>query len=116
VKRYGDVTAMAGVDFGVRAGEVFGFLGPNGAGKTTTINMLTGLARPTVGKIGHHGTGLAPKSDVLKARAEKADADLALVQAQNTPHAVKTRLVQVGCPLRAGRGPLFRGGSEQVKP
>lgn len=45
-KRFGDVQAVAGVDFEVRSGEVFGFLGPNGAGKTTTINMLTGLVRP----------------------------------------------------------------------
>ena len=50
-KRFGDVQAVAGVDFSVREGEVFGFLGPNGAGKTTTINMLTGLARPDAGRI-----------------------------------------------------------------
>jgi ABC-2 type transport system ATP-binding protein len=48
-KRFGNVQAVAGVDFDVRNGEIFGFLGPNGAGKTTTINMLTGLARPDVG-------------------------------------------------------------------
>ena len=48
-KRYGEVQAVAGVDFDVREGELFGFLGPNGAGKTTTINMLTGLARPDAG-------------------------------------------------------------------
>jgi len=45
-KRFGQVQAVAGVDFDVREGELFGFLGPNGAGKTTTINLLTGLARP----------------------------------------------------------------------
>ena len=45
-KRFGDVQAVAGVDFTVERGELFGFLGPNGAGKTTTINMITGLARP----------------------------------------------------------------------
>jgi len=45
-KRFGDVQAVAGVDFDVREGELVGFLGPNGAGKTTTINLLTGLARP----------------------------------------------------------------------
>jgi len=50
-KRFGDVVAVAGVDFDVREGELFGFLGPNGAGKTTTINMLTGLARPDAGTI-----------------------------------------------------------------
>jgi ABC-2 type transport system ATP-binding protein len=50
-KRYGDVQAVAGVDFAVREGELFGFLGPNGAGKTTTINILTGLARPDAGTV-----------------------------------------------------------------
>lgn len=50
-KRYGDVQAVASVDFEVKNGELFGFLGPNGAGKTTTINMLTGLARPDAGVI-----------------------------------------------------------------
>jgi len=48
-KRFGEVQAVAGIDFDVREGEIFGFLGPNGAGKTTTINMLTGLARPDTG-------------------------------------------------------------------
>ena len=50
-KSFEDVQAVAGVDFDVGDGELFGFLGPNGAGKTTTINMLTGLARPDAGTI-----------------------------------------------------------------
>lgn len=50
-KRFGNVVAVDGVSFQVRAGEMFGFLGPNGAGKTTTINLLIGLARPTAGSI-----------------------------------------------------------------
>ena len=50
-KRFGEVQAVASVDFDVSEGELFGFLGPNGAGKTTTINMLTGLARPDAGTI-----------------------------------------------------------------
>ncbi|MBN1838130.1 MAG: ATP-binding cassette domain-containing protein, partial [Spirochaetales bacterium] len=49
VKRFEGVTAVDGMSFAVRRGEIFGFLGPNGAGKTTTINLLTGLARPTSG-------------------------------------------------------------------
>src|SRR6516165_3349845 len=50
VKRFGDFTAVAGIDFAVEAGEFFGFLGPNGAGKTTTINILSTLLRPTSGQ------------------------------------------------------------------
>jgi ABC-2 type transport system ATP-binding protein len=47
-KRYGDVEALRGVSFEVRAGEVFGILGPNGAGKTTTVEILEGY-RPRDG-------------------------------------------------------------------
>jgi ABC-2 type transport system ATP-binding protein len=50
-KSFDGIHAVAGVDFDVRRGELFGFLGPNGAGKTTTINLLTGLARPDSGSI-----------------------------------------------------------------
>ena len=49
VKKYGDFTAVNGVKFTVKAGEVFGLLGPNGAGKTTTIEMLVGLRKPDQG-------------------------------------------------------------------
>jgi ABC-2 type transport system ATP-binding protein len=49
-KRYGDVTALDGLDLTVRAGQVFGLLGPNGAGKTTTLRILLGLIRPTSGR------------------------------------------------------------------
>ena len=51
VKRYGDVTAVAGLDLDVRAGECFGLLGPNGAGKTTTIEILEGLNAPDSGEV-----------------------------------------------------------------
>ena len=49
-KRYGDLTALAGIDLEIRAGEIFGLLGPNGAGKTTLISIVTGLARATTGE------------------------------------------------------------------
>ena len=51
VKRYGDVTAVDGLDLEVRAGECFGLLGPNGAGKTTTVEILEGLVEPTAGTV-----------------------------------------------------------------
>jgi ABC-2 type transport system ATP-binding protein len=50
VKRYGNVTALDGLDLEVPAGSLYGFLGPNGAGKTTTIRLLTGLAWATSGR------------------------------------------------------------------
>ncbi len=49
------MAAVDGVSFAIDNGSIFGFLGPNGAGKTTTINMLTGLARPSAGKILYQG-------------------------------------------------------------
>lgn len=50
VRRYGPVTALAGIDFTIARGEVVGFLGPNGAGKSTTLRILTGLLAPTSGR------------------------------------------------------------------
>src|SRR5947209_1416077 len=51
VKRYGDVTAVDGLDLEVKRGECFGLLGPNGAGKTTTVEILEGLTDPTAGGV-----------------------------------------------------------------
>ena len=50
-KRYGSVTAVSGLTFTVRPGEVTGFLGPNGAGKSTTMRMIVGLDAPTSGTV-----------------------------------------------------------------
>ena len=49
-KHYPDVKAVDGIDFEVRAGQIFSLLGPNGAGKTTTIEILEGLRDPTGGE------------------------------------------------------------------
>jgi ABC-2 type transport system ATP-binding protein len=49
VKRYGERTALDGLDLDVPRGAFFGLLGPNGAGKTTTVGVLTTLVRPTAG-------------------------------------------------------------------
>jgi ABC-2 type transport system ATP-binding protein len=51
VKRYGELTAVAGVDLTVQPGDVYGYLGPNGAGKTTSLRMMLGLIRPTAGTV-----------------------------------------------------------------
>ncbi|MDR3086785.1 MAG: ABC transporter ATP-binding protein [Azoarcus sp.] len=50
-KRYGDVSALAGIDLEIARGEFFGLLGPNGAGKTTLISALAGLIRADSGTL-----------------------------------------------------------------
>ena len=54
-RRYGAVTALDGLTFGVPAGQVFGFLGPNGAGKTTTMRAIFGVAALDAGEIRWRG-------------------------------------------------------------
>jgi len=61
--RFGGLTALSGVNFEVRRGEVRAIIGPNGAGKSTFFNCLTGVLRPSSGRILFHGediTGLTP--------------------------------------------------------
>jgi len=62
-KRYGSLTAVDHLSFGVDLKEVLGFLGPNGAGKTTTMRMLTGTLQPDDGAVLFDG---APISDNLR--------------------------------------------------
>jgi ABC-2 type transport system ATP-binding protein len=50
-KRYGKVTAVCGIDFAVRRGEIFGLIGPDGAGKTTTFHILAGVMEATAGNV-----------------------------------------------------------------
>lgn len=65
-RRFGQLTAVDGVDLRVAAGQFFGFLGPNGAGKSTTIKMLTGLLAPTSGRMELLGLDFATQSIEVK--------------------------------------------------
>ena len=67
-KRYDDVQAVAGIDFDVFGGEIFGLLGPNGAGKTTTVEILEGLRAPDGGEVSVLGIDAARHADALKPR------------------------------------------------
>jgi ABC-2 type transport system ATP-binding protein len=68
VKRFGNFTAVAGIDFDVQPGEIFGFLGPNGSGKTTTIRMMLGLLQPTEGTIQTLGVDVTRRPDLIRPR------------------------------------------------
>jgi branched-chain amino acid transport system ATP-binding protein len=61
--RFGGLFALRGVDLVCRQGEILGLIGPNGSGKTTLFNVVTGVFRPSMGRIRFEGrdiTGLAP--------------------------------------------------------
>ena len=66
VKRFDDVTAVDGISFEVKGGELFGLLGPNGAGKTTTINILSTLIRLTSGYAEVAGISVSGNRDAVR--------------------------------------------------
>jgi ABC-2 type transport system ATP-binding protein len=65
-KRFGHFTAVDGISFQVRKGEIFGFLGANGAGKTTAMRMLCGLSLPTSGKALIAGFDIYKQTEEIK--------------------------------------------------
>ena len=66
-KRFGDFVAVAGIDFEIERGEVFGFLGPNGAGKTSTMRMVACMSPPSAGTL--LVRGMDPRRDGPAIRA-----------------------------------------------
>ena len=67
-KRFGDIEAVKNLNLRVFSGEIYGFLGPNGAGKTTTVKMLTGMLRPTTGRIKILGLDMSKHEIEIKKR------------------------------------------------
>ncbi|MGW3352997.1 ATP-binding cassette domain-containing protein [Nonomuraea rubra] len=68
VKKYGELTALDGMDLAVPEGTVFGLLGPNGAGKTTTVRILTTLLEPDAGHARVAGLDVVRDASRLRAR------------------------------------------------
>lgn len=66
VKKFGEFTAVAGIDFTVDAGEIFGFLGPNGAGKSTTIKILATLLKASGGRATLAGYDVATQPNEVR--------------------------------------------------
>ncbi|MFG3255562.1 ABC transporter ATP-binding protein [Streptomyces sp. NPDC048172] len=127
VKRYGDKTAVDGLDLSVARGSVTAFLGPNGAGKTTTIETCEGYRRPDAGTVRvlgldpvTQGAELRPRIGVMlqsggiypTARAEETLRHMATLHAH--PLDVGTLIERLGLDS-CGRTPYRRlsGGQQQ---
>jgi ABC-2 type transport system ATP-binding protein len=63
-KRFGDLTAVDGIDLELPPGRIYGLLGPNGSGKTTLIRLLAGLARPSSGSARVLGVEMPSRSNL----------------------------------------------------
>jgi ABC-2 type transport system ATP-binding protein len=87
VKRFGELTAVDGLDLEIAPGECFGLLGPNGAGKTTTVEILEGLTEPTAGEVEVLGESWSRGGRALRSRIG--------VQLQETRFQEKLRLSEI---------------------
>ena len=68
VKRFGEFTAVDGIDFELGRGEAFGFLGPNGAGKSSTMRMIGCVSPPTAGELTIMGMDPVADGSAIRAR------------------------------------------------
>lgn len=67
-RKFGDFTAVDGLNLVVPKGSIYGFLGPNGCGKSTTLRMLTGLLSPTSGEVNVLGLSIPKEAEKLRLR------------------------------------------------
>jgi ABC-2 type transport system ATP-binding protein len=78
VRRFGELTAVDGVDLEIPRGEIYGFLGPNGAGKSTTVRVLCTLLSPSGGQAVVAGYDVATQPDRVRLRIGVALQEAAL--------------------------------------
>ena len=104
VRRFGEVTAVDGIDLEVRAGEIFGFLGPNGAGKSTAVRMLTTLLRPTSGTARVAGHDVVRQADAVRRNIGVALQDAAIDPLMTGRELLALQAVLYGIPRAESRG------------
>ena len=98
-KRFGDVSAVDGVDLDIRQGEFFSMLGPSGSGKTTCLRMIAGFERPTEGRILLHG------ADVTRVPPYDRDVNTVFQDYALFPHMTVGENVEYGLKVkRVGKG------------
>ena len=102
VRRFGDLTAVAGIDLEVAEGEVFGFLGPNGAGKSTTVRMLVTLLKPTEGSASIAGFDVATQPNEVRRRIGVALQDAAIDPLMTGNELLRLQAVLQGLGNKAG--------------
>lgn len=97
--RFGGLTAINELSFSVRAGEIRGLIGPNGAGKTTLFNIISGVYRPTQGRVLFNGQDISRLKPHQKTRLGIARTFQSITLFKNFS-ALKN--VMVGCHLNSG--------------
>ena len=95
-KRFGGIVALDGVSFDAEPGEIVGLIGPNGAGKTTLLNLLSGVLRPTSGKVLFRGRDLAGHKPHAVAR-------MGIARTLQTPRSFPSMSVLAGILQSSGR-------------
>ncbi|MGF1507889.1 MAG: ABC transporter ATP-binding protein [Myxococcota bacterium] len=79
-KRFGELVAVDKISFTARGGEIFGLLGPNGAGKSTTIGCISGLLKPSTGRVRLMGHDVATAGPVARRSLGFVPQELALYE------------------------------------
>ena len=103
VRRFGDLTAVAGIDLEVGEGEIFGFLGPNGAGKSTTVRMLVTLLAPTEGSAQVAGYDVATRQVEVRRRIGVALQDAAIDPLMSGTELLKLQAVMHGLGTKGAK-------------
>ncbi|MEK6228365.1 MAG: ABC transporter ATP-binding protein [Actinomycetota bacterium] len=132
VKRFGDFTAVRGLELDIDRGEFFTFLGPSGCGKTTTLRMIAGFEEPTEGRVLLDGTDVTgtpafkrPTNTVFQSYALfphlSVEANVAFglrrqgVAKDEIKQRVAEELDRVGLVAEAGRKPAQLSGGQQQR-
>ena len=108
VKRFGAVTAVAGVSLAVQRGELFALLGPSGCGKTTLLRLIAGLEEPTAGRLFIGG------AEMTATPAHRRPVNMVFQQYALFPHLTVAENVAFGLRYLADRRGRRDGDGERV--